>query len=161
MATRGLGREPKAVALARSAHVNVLVAANRFTDELERICRDVGISHHQYVALWVLCLSDDGDAGLPMGAVADGLLNRASDTSRLVDRLVQAGLVERLADPLDRRVVRVRATEAGRDVFARVTPVIQRYHRRQWAALSPAELQQLDALLVKALWPSLEDGNGN
>jgi hypothetical protein len=73
-------REPRQVRLAREAHVNVLVAANRFSDEMERRCRVDGISHAQYVALWVLCLSDDADDGLPMRALADGLLNRASDT---------------------------------------------------------------------------------
>ena len=65
------------------------------------------------MALWVLCLADDPDAGLPIGAVADGLLNRASDTTRLIDRLERAGLAERFPNPADRRGVLVRATRAG------------------------------------------------
>ncbi|HEU0172455.1 MAG TPA: MarR family transcriptional regulator [Acidimicrobiales bacterium] len=145
-------REPRQVRLAREAHVNVLVAANRFSDEMERRCRVDGISHAQYVALWVLCLSDDADDGLPMRALADGLLNRASDTTRLVDRLVDAGLAERFPSPGDRRLVLVRATAAGRDAFARVTRRVREFHRAQWAALSEAELTQLGDLLAKALW---------
>ena len=131
-------REPRQVQLAREAHVNVLVAANRFSDEMERRCRVDGISHAQYVALWVLCLSDEADAGLPMRALADGLLNRAADTTRLVDRLVDAGLAERFPSPDDRRLVLVRATAAGRDVFARVTRRVREFHRAQWAGLSEA-----------------------
>lgn len=132
--------------------MNVLVAANRFSDEMDRLCRDEGISHAQYVALWVLCLSDDADEGLAMGSIADGLLNRASDTTRLVDRLEQAGLAERLHGPGDRRVVRVRATTAGSELFARLTVTVKEFHRSQWAALTQTELEQLNTLLSKALW---------
>ena len=132
--------------------MNVLVLANRNLEGLEEICRAAGLTHSQYVALWVLCLTDDVDAGLPMGELADGLLNRAADTTRLVDRMVKAGLVERLPNPADRRGVLVRATDAGRDAFARVTPDLQAFHRSQWSNLSAAELGELDRLLRKVLW---------
>ena len=65
--------------LAREAHVNVIVAANRFSDGMERICREEGITEAQYVALWVLCLGEDPAAGVPIGAIADGLLTSLGD----------------------------------------------------------------------------------
>jgi DNA-binding MarR family transcriptional regulator len=145
-------REPKAVRIGREIHVNVLLLANRGLDALEQICHQEGITHQQYVALWTLCLADDPDSGVPVGTVADGLLNRASDTTRLIDRLERAGLAERRPSPTDRRSVLVRATDEGRRVFAAVTPGLQEFHRRQWANLSPAEMDSLDALLAKALW---------
>jgi DNA-binding MarR family transcriptional regulator len=138
--------------LAREAHVNVLVAANRFREEVDRLCREESISHPQYVALWVLCLTDGADEGLPMGEIADGLFNRASDTTRLVDRLVRSGLAERRPSAEDRRVVLVRATARGRALFGRLTPKVEAYHRRQWAALDDTELEQVHRLLAKALW---------
>jgi DNA-binding MarR family transcriptional regulator len=103
------------------------------------------------VALWVLCLSDDAEAGVPMGSLADGLITRASDTTRLVDRLESAGLVERLPNPADRRGVLVRATAEGTAVFSRVTPRLKAYHRSQWADLTAEELELLHRLLAKAL----------
>jgi len=145
-------REPAELRLAREAHVNVIVAANRFGEEMERLCRGEGITHAQYVALWVLCLSERAEEGLAMGAIADGLLNRAADTTRLVDRLEQAGLAERFRRSDDRRLVLVRATDAGRTLFARLTASVKQFHRAQWGALTRAELEQLDALLSKALW---------
>jgi DNA-binding MarR family transcriptional regulator len=138
--------------LARNAHVNVIVAANRFSEGMERICRQEGLSQAQYVALWVLCLADDPATGLPIGALADGLLNRASDTTRLVDRLEKTGLAERLRNPTDRRGVLVRATPTGQDVFARLAPKLREYHRAEWANLSAAELETLNTLLARALW---------
>lgn len=136
----------------REAHVNVLLLANRNHEALDEICHGEGVTHQQYVALWTLCLTGDPDAGLPMRAVADGLLNRASDTTRLVDRLERAGLVERLANPADRRSVLVRATAEGHRVFRAVTPRLQHHHRRQWSHLSSAEIDTLNHLLSKALW---------
>ena len=138
----------------RETHVNVLVGANRFLGAVEELCREEGVSHAQYIALWVLCLSPDAEAGLPLRALADGLLNRASDASRLVDRMEAAGLAERLPNPADRRGVLVRATGAGRAVVARLAPRLRIFHREQWAALSDQELDALHALLAKALWPS-------
>ena len=150
--------EPRPVRLGRAAHVNALLLANRNTDAVDAICTEHGLTHAQYVALWTLCLSDGAGVGLPVGAVADGLLNRASDTTRLIDRLERAGLAERLPNPDDRRSVLVRATAMGRRVFAEVTPQLQDLHRRQWASLSPAELEQLNDLLAKALWGAAEGG---
>jgi DNA-binding MarR family transcriptional regulator len=144
--------EPKAVRVGRDVHVNVLLLANRNLEALEELCRAGGVTHQQYVALWTLCLAEGADAGLPIGAIADGLLNRASDTTRLVDRLEGAGLAERLPNPDDRRSVLVRATDEGRRVFHAVTPALQAFHRRQWANLSAGELDTLGALLAKALW---------
>ena len=145
-------RETKAVRIARDVHVNLLLLANRSLDQLEEICRTEGLTHSQYVALWTLCLAEDADTGIPVSAVSDGLLNRASDTTRLLDRLEKAGLTERLPNPADRRGVLVRATPAGRERFAVVTPRIQAFHASQWANLSAAETEQLRVLLTKALW---------
>jgi DNA-binding MarR family transcriptional regulator len=151
-------REPRADRLAREAHINVLLAANRFTDELAQICRSAGVSHSQYIALWALCLAEDRETGVPMGSVADGLLNRAADTTRLVDRMEKAGLVERRRDESDRRVVLVRVTPAGSAAFVAVAAEVKEFHRRQWAALGVTELEQLHGLLAKALWGDAKIG---
>src|SRR5262245_21390930 len=142
-----LSRETRRDRLTRDAHVSVIVAGNRFVEGMERICREEGISQSQYVALWVLCLTDHPEAGLPMGAIADGLLNRASDTTRLVDRLVKAGLVERMPNPTDRRGVLVRATSAGHKVFEKVAPRVREYYRDQWADLTSDEIETLIRVL--------------
>ena len=138
--------------MARDVHINVLLLANRSLEQLEEICRSEAVTHSQYVALWTLCLADDPDAGVPLGSVADGLLNRASDTTRLIDRLERAELAERLPNPADRRGVLVRATADGRRRFAALTPRIQEFHARQWSNLTGREVEDLRKLLAKALW---------
>jgi DNA-binding MarR family transcriptional regulator len=138
--------------MGREAHINVLLLANRHLDAIEEICAAHNITHSQYVALWNLCLHDDAETGVPIGEIADGLLNRASDATRLIDRLARAGLAERLPNPTDRRSVLVRATAKGKRVFRAVTPKVQAYHGEQWSNLSARELDALNGLLFKALW---------
>jgi DNA-binding MarR family transcriptional regulator len=150
------GREPSRVRRARDLHLNILLLAQRALDDLEAICRVHGVTHAQYVALWTLCLADDPSAGVPVGAVADGRLNRASDATRLVDRLVRAGLAEKVRNPSDGRGVLVRATAEGRRRFEAITPEIQRYHATQFASLSSAEVDEFARLAGTAVWSPVE-----
>lgn len=144
-------REPLVDRLCRDAFLSTFLVNNRFTDDLDRLCRAEGISHPQYTALWVLCLADAPD-GLPMGVLVDGLLHRKADATRLVDRLVDQGYVSRALSPGDRRRVLVKPTKAGSELFVRLTAEIKAMHRRQWAALDNDELNLLIHLLNKALW---------
>jgi DNA-binding MarR family transcriptional regulator len=85
-------------------------ALRRFLRWSERQARAAGLTpgHHQ------LLLAVRGHPGDPtVGDVADHLLLRHHSAVELVDRAVQAGLVERRTDDDDRRVVRVSLTDAG------------------------------------------------
>ena len=70
--------------------------------------------------------------------------------SRLLDRLAERGLVERLADPADGRGVRLALTPAGRDLQRQVGGRHARSVARALAAaLDPGELRQLEAICLK------------
>ena len=113
----------------------MFLTSSEFTEQIEQTCRAEGISHPQYIVLWVLCLTDAPE-GLPMGALADGLFTHASDATRLVDRLLKSGYVDRRPSPEDRRVVLVTPTKKGLQLFERLTTEIKALHRRQWSALT-------------------------
>ena len=132
--------------LGRDAYISLFLTGNLFDEQMEQVCRAEGISHAQYTVLWVLCLTDS-PGGLPMGALADGLLTRSADTTRLVDRLLAAGHVTRDPSPTDRRVVLVSPTEQGLRLFERLTAAIKALHRSQWGAFTKEELRELTRLL--------------
>jgi DNA-binding MarR family transcriptional regulator len=134
--------------LGREAHINLRIASERFVADLEEVFKAHGVSHAQYSVLWVLVLSE---GPVPMSAIADGLVTRGPDVTRLVDRLEAAGLVERKPSPGDRRVVLVAPTRKGRSLAAKLGPLVTAQHRRQWQHLSDAELETLAHLLVKAI----------
>jgi DNA-binding MarR family transcriptional regulator len=58
------------------------------------------------------------DEGRTLGALAERLGVMLSSASRLCDRLVAAGMLDREVAPSDRREVRLTLTTAGRDLLA-------------------------------------------
>lgn len=146
--------------LAREAFIMLFVASGKLTGEVEKLCREEDIAMSHYTVLWFLARRTEPE-GVPMGAVIDGHLNRASDSTRLADRLTALGMIERLASPSDRRVVLVRLTDKGREVYLRLTRSIRALHREQWSALTAAELKELRRLLVKALGDDSSRGKLN
>jgi DNA-binding MarR family transcriptional regulator len=151
-------REDARDRLGRVAFITLFVVGNRFEEQLEVCCRSHGISHQQYAVLWVLCLSEN-PLGVPMGTLADGLLHRATDATRLVDKLTNAGLVQRLSSDVDRRVVLVRPTASGREVLAHATADVKALHRSQFPALSDDELSELTRLLNTAFWSKASEAD--
>jgi DNA-binding MarR family transcriptional regulator len=137
--------------LGRETFINLYLLSRRFTEQVEKICRAESIAMSHYTFLWFLSRRHSPE-GVPMGAIVDGHLNRASDATRLADRLTDLGYIERLASPSDRRVVLVRITDAGRDVFLRLTRQIRELHREQWQSLDEAGLAELNATLSRVLW---------
>ena len=72
-----------------------------------------GITAPRLSALSVVVFSGP----LTMAELAASEQVRGPTMTRVVDALVADGLAERIADPADRRIVRVRATEKGRDLL--------------------------------------------
>jgi DNA-binding MarR family transcriptional regulator len=62
-----------------------------------------------------------GDANPTIGQVAEHLLIRHHSAVELVDRAEAAGLVERVGDPDDERVVRVKLTRRGASKLERIS----------------------------------------
>ncbi len=89
----------------------------RITECCERnLLADLRLTPAQATTLQVL-----GDLGeVTMNGLADEMRLHGTTMTRMVDALVERGFAERLSDPRDRRVVRVRLTEAGGDARAQV-----------------------------------------
>lgn len=83
------------------------------------------------------------------------LLSSGGTTKRL-DRMAEAGLVERRPDPEDRRGTRVRLTARGRAVIDEAVDVHIANEERLLAGLAPARRRALDNLL-RMLLSGLED----
>ncbi|MFF3402336.1 MarR family winged helix-turn-helix transcriptional regulator [Streptomyces sp. NPDC002659] len=94
------------------------------------------------------------DGPLPMRGLAALLVCDASNVTGIVDRLEARELVRREADPADRRVKNVVATDAGREIIRRVREEMQETHGAL-DALDEAESATLYALLER-LRPLME-----
>ncbi len=77
------------------------------------------------------------------------LMLTSSGTTKRLDRLERAGLVERAPDPDDRRGVIITLTEAGHELIDRVTEAHMANEHRLLEGLSAREREQLAGLLRK------------
>ena len=95
-------------------------------------------------------LSRQPDRKLRLRELNKHLLLTQPSVSRLVDRLVERGLVTKESDPGDGRGTVVCLTDAGYDLFRRVAVThAESIHRRVGGALTTDELEQLTALTDK------------
>lgn len=70
------------------------------------------------------CLTGAPEEGCRMNELADELLVSRGGATRLVARMEEAGLVERITPPEDRRATYARLTDAGRTTEAQASPVL-------------------------------------
>ncbi len=84
---------------------------------------------------------------LPTLDVANLLVSRAPDITRMLDKLAQRGLVSRVRSESDRRTVLVGITPAGTQLLAEMHEPLRACHERQLGHLPPETLLQLIELL--------------
>jgi DNA-binding MarR family transcriptional regulator len=97
---------------------------------------------------------------LPTLTLANRLVSRAPDITRILDKLELRGLIGRDRLPENRRVVLVRLTESGIELLDHLIAPLKDCHLRQLGHLSPEQLVQLRDLLRQARCP-LEDDAGH
>jgi DNA-binding MarR family transcriptional regulator len=131
-----------------SAHDQLVFHLNkaaRFVASLYKPFLGNELTVAQYLALLVIHQKD----GVSVSALGDEIGTDSSTVTPMIHKLTALGAVEKLRDPEDERVVRLRLTDAGR------TMVLG--HRGVWrkvesaVSLSDQELATLRLLLIKML----------
>lgn len=98
----------------------------------------------------LLQLRKSPDGRLKMAQVADAIVHSTGGTTRLIDRLEQAGLVERQLCPSDRRAIHVAITDLGNAKLDEALSVHLEYLQDTLVSrLSADERATLTALLTK------------
>ncbi len=95
-------------------------------------------------------------APITMGDLSRTLGVPFSTATRTVDWLVESGYVQRLADPDDRRVVRVELTEAGKELYRAMNHILLESAEQLLHNFSREERHEFGRLLGK-LVDSLEE----
>ncbi len=98
------------------------------------------------------------DAGTRVSVLAARARIAKQSMAELVAHLERHGYVERIPDPGDGRAKLVRATARGREVFAIARELVAEMDARLDAALGPARVRELRALL-EDVRTALADGS--
>ena len=112
------------------------------------------LTPQQYNALRLLRAARS--EGLPTLSLADRLVSRAPDITRLLDKLEQRGLVARVRPAENRRVVRVAITDAGLGLLKELAGPLRDCHARQLGHLTAEQRRELVELLRAARAPHEE-----
>jgi DNA-binding MarR family transcriptional regulator len=137
--------------LAQEAFLNLWRTYDRLRIYEEELFGRYDLTPQQYNALRLLRREHPGN--LPTLVLASRLVSRAPDITRLLDRLVERGLIERERRPENRRVVRVGLTPAGVDLLVAMESDIRQCHEQQLGHLSQEQLQELISMLREARRP--------
>ena len=135
----------------QKAMLNILFTNGWFTEKMKNILAPEDITPQQYNILRIL----RGSFPQPLSTlqIRERMLDRMSDTSRIVDRLVAKQLVKKVICSKDRRLVDVTITDKGQNLLKRLDAQINNMDSIL-SNISEKEAQTISNLLDK-----LRDGN--
>jgi DNA-binding MarR family transcriptional regulator len=127
------------------AFLNIQRTAEMQLGQLTQLLRPFGLSPAQYNVLRIL--RGAGEQGLPCGEIANRMISRDPDITRLIDRMEQRGWVARTRSAQDRRVVTVSALPSALDILTSLDEQVALLHRTQFSTFDADRVTTLITLL--------------
>jgi DNA-binding MarR family transcriptional regulator len=146
--SREIHQDKPFVSLEEEAFLGLQRTASLLLQALGRELKSHDLTPAQYNTLRIL--RGAGPEALTCGEIGERLVSPGPDVTRLLDRLEERGLVTRLRDAEDRRVVRARITDSGVDLLTGLDEPVGRILGRLLGPLGKERLRTLIALLEEA-----------
>jgi DNA-binding MarR family transcriptional regulator len=131
--------------LEEEALVSLQRTADRLHWRMSEMLKAHNLSPTQYNALRIL--RGARDEGRSCSEIAERMINRDPDITRLVDRLERRGLVARSREADDRRVITTRITAAGLKLLDSLDRPVEDLNRKLLGPLGEQRLRTLIQLL--------------
>jgi MarR family transcriptional regulator, 2-MHQ and catechol-resistance regulon repressor len=130
----------------QKAMLNIMFTANWLKSLQVSLFKPFGISPQQYNILRILRGAKDR---MNMQNVKQRMIDRAPNATRLTDKLIAKGLVERARCDDDRRVVYVQISAKGLELLDRIDQKIRDQIHQSMRHLTDEESAELNRLLDK------------
>ena len=125
--------------------INIIYTYNWLREKLQEIFDREDLTMQQFNILRIL----RGNAGpLSTLQIRERMLDKMSDTSRIVDRLIIKGLAKKVINKADKRLVDVSISDRGKKLLQK-TDVFETEIEQLIGKLSDAEAKTLNKLLDK------------
>ena len=144
MLSRSAHSRRRPVLLEEAVYLDLLRTAEVLSRAVSQLLKTEDLSATQYNVLRIL---RGAPRGLPCGEIANRMITRDPDITRLLDRLEKRALIARWRQAEDRRVVLARIMPEGLKLLARLDRPIDQLHRQQLGHLGGERLENLAALL--------------
>ena len=126
---------------------NLLIASNYLHSKLDAICCGFKITLAQFNVLRIL--KGAHPDGYPRGEIIRRMVEPAPDVTRLIDRLIKEGLVERFSSDEDRRLSLARITKKGINLLTKINPEVDKFISDYSSSLNKSEKEMLSNICEK------------
>jgi len=135
------------ISLSKKTVLNISITSILQKDEILGALKPFDISIEQFNVLRIL----RGKKGEPTNLqdIQERMISKMSNTTRLVDKLILKGYVERFICEKNRRKVDIYVTENGLNVLKELDPIVEKIEEALTSNLSEQELIELNILLTK------------
>ena len=135
------------MSLAKKTVLNITYTSVVLKDGMLNVLKPFDLSIEQFNVLRIL----RGQKGNPTNLqdIQDRMISKMSNTTRLVDKLILKGFVERFTCEKNRRKVEIFITKEGLNALNEIDPIIELAEKDSTASLNNGELNTLNTLLTK------------
>lgn len=135
------------IPLSKATIINIFHTSNWIKDEVLIQLKPYDLSIEQFNVLRIL----RGQKGNPINLqdIQERMVSKMSNTTRLVDKLIKKGFVQRTVCETNRRKVEIIITKKGLEALTVVDPIVEVTENNLTKNLSTSELEQLNKLLKK------------
>ena len=128
------------------ALVNLIYTHNYLLDRMNEKFKEYDVTRQQFNVLRILA----GQYPKPtqINIIRDRMLDKMSDASRIVDRLLKKGLIEKKSSDIDRRSVEIVISDSGMNLLEKFRPVSDSFND-MLSNLNEEEASTLNTLLDK------------
>ena len=137
--------KPANYAMKNSVGYLMRICTNRLLPQMEELFRDQELTFSQWTTLVAL---HDGRINTA-GDLAHNICHDAGSLTRLIDQMVERGLVTRGRCENDRRVVKLALTPRGREVVEALAPRMMNFWNGLLSGFTHAEVDTLIGLLTR------------
>lgn len=103
--------------------LNIMFTASWLNTQTIRVLKPFGLTPQQYNVLRILRGQNQKPASV--GLIQERMLDKSSNASRLIDKLVEKKLIDRKTCPDDRRQMDVKINQKGLDLLLEIEPHIK------------------------------------
>lgn len=137
----------KELPIREEVNLNLHIASALIVNRFEKLIEPFGITSTQYNVLRILKgVYPDGYARCE---IAERMIDKSSDVTRIIDRLEKQGLAQRSRIDSDRRFSVTKITKKGIDLVNRITPLLLEEHKATTKELTDKQCKELSQLLEK------------
>jgi DNA-binding MarR family transcriptional regulator len=137
----------KAMSLSTKTVINLSYTSRIIEEAIATKFKSYDLTMQQYNVLRIL----RGQKGNPanLSTIQERMVDRNSNTTRLVDKLIKKGWVKRNICKQNRRKVEIFITPKGLDLLQELDPVTEQNNNDILTNLTASEIEQLNTLLDK------------